>query len=149
MDLFEIAGLPLHPLLVHAVVVLIPLTALALVLGALVPAARRRLGLVTPLAALIVLALLPVTMLAGDALASGLGPIPAVERHAALGRLLWPWVLGMFVVAAVQWVTHRSDRTPSRAARAVIAVAAVITAAGSTVMVVLVGEAGARAVWGA
>jgi hypothetical protein len=104
--------------------------------------------MVTPVAALIVLALLPVTMLAGEALAARVGPIPAVAHHAALGRLLWPWVLGMFVVAAAQWAMHRSRRTPGRTARAIIAVAAVITAAGSTVMVVLVGEAGARAVWG-
>src|SRR5690606_37393735 len=58
---FTIAGLPLHPLLVHAVVILVPLTALALVLGSLWPAARRRLGIVTPLAAALLVVLVPIT----------------------------------------------------------------------------------------
>lgn len=148
MDLFEIAGLPLHPLIVHAVVVLVPLTALALVLGALFPAARRRLGVVTPIAALLVLLLVPVTMLAGEALAAQVGPLPAVLHHADLGRMLWPWTLAMFLVAAVQWGWHRFGAGPGRAAGAVITALALLSGAGSTVMVVLIGEAGARAVWG-
>lgn len=147
MDLFEIAGLPLHPLVVHAVVVLVPLTALALVLGALFPAIRKRLGLATPIAALVLLALVPVTVLAGEALAQRVGPIPAVVHHAELGRMLWPWALALFLVAAGQWAWHRLG-APGRAARAVIAVLAVVVGTGSTIMVVLIGEAGARAVWG-
>lgn len=107
MDPFEIAGLPLHPLIVHAVVVLVPLTALALVLGALVPPARKRLGIVTPIAALVVMALVPLTMLAGEALAQQVGPVPAVLHHAELGRMLWPWTLAMLVVATAQWCWYR------------------------------------------
>lgn len=148
MDLFEIAGLPLHPLIVHAVVILVPLTALALVLGAILPAARKRLGIVTPIAGLIVLVLVPITMLAGEALAQQVGTIPAVVHHADLGRLLWPWTLAMFLVAAVQWCWYRFSEGPRRTARVIIAVLAVVAGAGSTVMVVLIGEAGARAVWG-
>ncbi|WP_254408801.1 DUF2231 domain-containing protein [Streptomyces sp. AC495_CC817] len=148
MDLFEIAGLPLHPLLVHAVVVLVPLTALALVLGALFPRVRRRLGVATPVAALLVLLLVPVTVFAGEALAEQVGPVPAVVHHAELGRMLWPWPLAMFVVAVVQWCWYRFGRAPGRAARTTIAALALLSGAGSTVMVVLIGEAGARAVWG-
>lgn len=147
MDLFEIAGLPLHPLIVHAVVVLVPLTALALVLGALLPSIRKRLGIVTPIAALVVLMLVPLTMLAGEALAQQVGPVPAVLHHADLGRMLWPWTAAMFLVAVAQWCWFRFG-APRRGARAVIAVLAVVTGAGSTIMVVLIGEAGARAVWG-
>jgi hypothetical protein len=148
MDLFEIAGLPLHPLIVHAVVILVPLTALALILGAFLPAARKRLGIVTPLAALVVLVLVPITMLAGEALAEQVGPVPAVLHHADLGRLLWPWTLAMFLVAAVQWCWYRFAEGPRRTARWIVAVLAVVSGVGSTVMVVLIGEAGARAVWG-
>jgi len=156
MDLPDIAGLPLHPLIVHAVVVLLPLTALAVVLGAVLPAARRRLGVVTPLAALIVLALVPVTILAGEDLKEVVGPLPAVEHHEMLGRMLPPWAIGLFVVAAAQWGWHRfrparpdgEHRRGDAAVTVVLAVAAVVVAVGSTVMVVLIGEAGARAVWG-
>ncbi len=156
MDLFEIAGLPLHPLIVHAVVVLVPLTGLALVLGALIPAARRRLGIVTPLAALLVAVLVPVTILAGERLKEQVGPIPQVLHHEALGRMLPPWVLAMLLVAVAQWAWYRF-RTPreggrpartDRIAGIAFAVLSVVVAAGSTTLVVLIGEAGARAVWG-
>lgn len=156
MNLPDVAGLPLHPLIVHAVVVLLPLTALALALGAVVPAARRRLGIVTPLAALLVLVLVPVTILAGEDLKEVVGPLPAVEHHEMLGRMLPPWAIALFVVAAAQWGWHRFRPTRAEGERrrsdavitAVLAGAAVVAAIGSTVMVVLIGEAGARAVWG-
>ncbi|WP_156401987.1 hypothetical protein [Agromyces sp. Soil535] len=45
-DVLQVAGLPLHPLVVHAVVVLTPLTVLALLLGTFRPAARKRLVLI-------------------------------------------------------------------------------------------------------
>ena len=154
MDTFEIAGLPLHPLIVHALVVLLPLTALALVLGTFLPAARRRLGVVTPVAALVVLALTPITVVAGDSLMETVGPLPGVAEHADLGRMLLPWTIALFVVSAAQWAWHRfrperSDpRRSDAVVTAVLAVLAVAVAVGSTVMVVLIGEAGARAVWG-
>lgn len=77
----QVSGLPLHPLLVHAVVVLLPLTVIALLLTQFWPTARRRLGIVTPLAALAVLVLVPITVAAGQNLASLIGPLPAVQTH--------------------------------------------------------------------
>lgn len=152
---FEITGLPLHPLLVHAVVILTPLTALALMLGSVWPAARRRLGIVTPLAALLLVALVPVTVAAGEALQALVGAQPAIETHGGLGRMLLPWVIGMFVVSAVQWSWFRwgtrDADAPRRGARAVTILLAVVTTAvaiGTTVMVALIGDSGARAVWG-
>ena len=155
-DVLQIGGLPLHPLIVHAVVVLTPLTVLALLLGTFWPAARRRLGIVTTLAALLVLVLVPVTVAAGKSLAAALGPIPAVARHQAFGEMLLPWVIGLFVVAATQWAWYRfgdenvrRDR-PGVARGVVIALgaAAVIVGIGTLVTVVLIGDSGARAVWG-
>lgn len=156
MDLLEIAGLPLHPLIVHAVVVLLPLTAFALLLGTFFPTARRRLGIVTPIAALLVLVLVPVTIAAGESLKEIVGPLPSVEHHEMLGRMLPPWALALFIVAAAQWAWYRfrpvrgQDEAPrgGRTVTVILAVAATIVAAGSTVMVVLIGEAGARSVWG-
>lgn len=153
---FEIAGLPLHPLVVHLVVVLVPLTALALVLGGVWPAARRRLGVVPALAAGVLVILVPVTVAAGDALKQVVGPLPAVQTHEGYGRMLLPWVVAMFVVALTQWAWFRwgaPERaeaiTPrARAVSVVLAIAAVLVAVGATVMVVLIGDSGARAVWG-
>ncbi len=152
----EVAGLPLHPLVVHAVVVLTPLTALALVLGSLWPAARRRLGIVTPLAALLLVVLVPITVAAGEALAAVAGAQPSVVAHGDYGRMLLPWVIGMLVIATAQWAwfrwgeprvgAHSAGR--ARLVSIVLAVLAIAAAAGSTVMVVLIGDSGARAVWG-
>ncbi|MFE6967439.1 DUF2231 domain-containing protein [Agromyces sp. NPDC057679] len=155
-DLFQVAGLPLHPLIVHAVVVLTPLTVLALLLGAFWPRARRRLGIVTALGAAVVLALVPITVLAGRSLAERLGPIPAVARHQQFGEMLLPWAIALFVVAAGQWAwfrfaderLRRTSPGAARATRVALAVASVVVAAGTMVLLVLIGDSGARAVWG-
>ena len=152
----DVAGLPLHPLIVHAVVVLTPLTVLALLLGTFWPAARRRLGIVTPLAALVVMVLVPVTINAGLALAETIGEIPAVERHRGFGEMMLPWSIALFVVAAAQWAWYRwGDERVRRdspgIARAVViglAAASLVIGVGIAIVVVLTGDSGARAVWG-
>jgi len=152
----QVGGLPLHPLIVHVTVVLVPLTALAIILGTLWPAARRRLGIVTPLAALVLVILVPITVAAGQALEKVVGERPGVLEHASLGGMLLPWVIAMFVASAAQWAWYRwgvTRATPEHARRTTaisiaIGVVAVIAAVGAVVMVVLIGESGARAVWG-
>src|SRR5664279_2724119 len=106
-ETMQIAGLPLHQLLVHAVVVLIPLTVVAVLLTQFWPVARRRLGIVTPLAALAVLVLVPITVAAGQNLASLIGPLPAVQTHQRYGEMLLPWAVALFVVAVAQWAWFR------------------------------------------
>ncbi|MDP3949472.1 DUF2231 domain-containing protein [Microbacterium sp.] len=153
---FEIGGLPLHPLIVHLVVVLTPLTALALMLSVFWPAARRRLGIVTPLAALFVLILVPITVAAGESLKEVVGPLPAVERHESWGRMLLPWAIALFVVAAAQWAWYRfgrpgavEERPPlARVTGVALGVLAIGVSIGTIVMIVLIGDSGARAVWG-
>ena len=152
----QVGGLPLHPLIVHAVVILVPLTALAIILGTLWPAARRRLGIVTPLAALLVVILVPITVAAGQSLEAVVGQRPGVDQHAGLGGMLLPWAIAMLVASAAQWAWYRwgVPRATSDHARRtavitiVIGVVAIIAAVGAVVMVVLIGESGARAVWG-
>jgi hypothetical protein len=126
-------------------------------LHALWPAAARRLGVVTPIAALVVLVLVPITVNAGEALETMTGVTPQIQRHADLGNGLLPWVIALFVVALAEWawtglaVRFAAERfTPGvrLAVRVVLAVAAVVVAVGTTWDVVLIGDAGARAVWG-
>ena len=100
-------GLPLHPLLVHAVVILIPLTAVALLLAVFWPAARRRLGIVVPIAGLLLVVLVPITVQAGEALKEVVGPIPAVIEHESYGQMVLPWVIALAVVAIGEWVWYR------------------------------------------
>ncbi|UNK69864.1 DUF2231 domain-containing protein [Microbacterium sp. H1-D42] len=147
---FELAGLPLHPLLVHATVVLTPLTALALAVAALWPAARRRMGLALPIAALIVAVLVPVTILAGESLADLVGRTPAVSRHESLGIMLLPWAVALLPASVVVWWMGRPSPAASRRPRWVsvtVAAIAVAVAVVTLVLVVLTGDAGARTVW--
>ncbi|MGH3260818.1 MAG: hypothetical protein ACRET2_18230 [Steroidobacteraceae bacterium] len=153
---YTFAGLPLHILLVHAVVVLVPLTALAVLLHAFWPAAARRLGVVTPLGGLVVLVLTPITINAGMALKNLVGVTPAIQRHADLGPTLLPWAIALFIVALAEWGwtrfgRPRATRMPGRARIIIVlvlAAAATVVAIGSVVDVILIGDAGARAVWG-
>jgi hypothetical protein len=155
-DLIQIAGLPLHPLIVHAVVVLTPLTVLALLLGTFWPRARRRLGIVTTLGAFAVLVLVPITAAAGRSLAGAIGPIPAVARHQQFGEMLLPWAIALFIVTAGQWAWFRyfDERVRldspgvARGARIGLAAASVVVGVGVMVLLVLIGDSGARAVWG-
>ena len=151
---FTLNGLPLHPLLVHAVIALFPLTAAAVVLHVLWPAARRRLGIITPLLGAAAAVVTPVTVLAGMALLKKVGPIPAAEYHASLGILMPYWAGGLLVVSvlAYGWFSWRDRLRISISARAivtaVVAVLGVGVSIGALVMCVVVGEAGSRAVWG-
>lgn len=153
----EFNGLPLHILLVHFAVVLVPLSALCILASALWPAARRRLGIVTPILALVVMILIPIVTDAGQWLLARVTITPLIAAHTALGLLLYPWVVAGFVVALVQWLWHRfavragHARITRRGVRAAVAVvlalASLTVAVGSTVLVVEIGEAGSRAIW--
>lgn len=154
--MWQIAGLPAHPLLVHAVVVLIPLAALMVVVGSVWPAARRRLGILTPIVALVALIFVPLAKEAGEALERQVPESAVLERHTELGDQLLPWAIGLFVVAAGQWLwfrlrerrgERRSAPGRSRVLTLVIAVVAIVVSVGTTVSVVQVGDSGARAVW--
>ncbi|QDP95908.1 hypothetical protein FOE78_08365 [Microlunatus elymi] len=145
--MITINGLPLHPLLIHVVVALLPLTALMAVLGSIWPAAQRKFGLLTPLAALGVLAAVPVTIMAGDQLAAELGLGAAIDRHATLARRLLPMSIALFAVTAAQWGYLRF--LPRRRWLTVVIAAVVIAvAAGTTVQLVMAADAGAQMVWG-
>ncbi|WP_394769727.1 hypothetical protein [Lacisediminihabitans sp.] len=157
---WQFAGLPLHVLLVHFVVIVVPLAALCTVLTAAWPAARRRLGIVTPLIALAALVSVPVTTEAGEWLLARVANTPLIQAHAAIGKSLLPWAFATFVVATAQWawfryfsegdgryrrlVAHRALRLAITVA---LAVAVLVLAAGSIVTVVQIGESGARAIW--
>lgn len=149
-ELFEVAGLPLHPLLVHATVVLTPLTAIALAVAALWPAAGRRIGLALPITALVVAVLVPITVLAGQSLADVVGRTAPVDRHESLGLMLLPWAIAMLPASIIVWWVGRSTTKPSQRPTwmtVVIAAVAVAIAAATLALVVLTGDAGARAVW--
>lgn len=156
---YVVSGLPLHVLLVHGTVVFVPLAAVCTVLSIVWPAARRRLGIVTPLLALAALVMVPITQQSGEWLMQRVDTTPAITTHSILGGTLLPWVIGVFIVAMAQWLWFRYGTTQADGIRrklgtagsrvaGVVAVVLVLVLCGGTVYkVVEIGEAGSRAVW--
>ena len=160
---WEFNGLPLHVLIVHAVVIVVPLAALCAVCTAFWPAVRRRLGILTPLIALTALVLVPLAVQAGEWLQSRLVNVtPLLGEHTSLGRTMLPWAIALFLVAALQWGWYRyingdgdgarsasvlRSRTGRLIATVIIDLVVVVSAVGAVVTVALIGESGSRAVW--
>jgi hypothetical protein len=145
-------GLPTHAIVVHATVVFLPLAAFAVLLHAFWPAARRRLGVVTPLLAGVALVLVPLATQSGENLERSVGRSRLVERHAELADGMLPWAIGLFVVAAGLWLLDRRAARPSGGRRprwlpVVAGALAVVAAVGTVQQVVRVGHAGAEATW--
>lgn len=148
----EVNGLPAHILLVHAVVVLIPIAALLTVLAAIWPAARRRLGIITPLVALVALILVPVTTEAGEWLGDRVYPTELIREHMALGDTVLWFTVGLFVAALLAWgvptlIVRRTKKAPAPWIGVVVAVVAVVLAGAAVFQVFRVGESGSKAVW--
>jgi hypothetical protein len=110
--LHTIFGLPTHVLLIHVVVVLVPLAALFTGLSAVWPAARHKLGFISPLTSLIALIFVPITVSAGSWLKNQLhysGALEArIQHHANLAGGFGWYALGLFVVSAAVWWVGRT-----------------------------------------
>jgi hypothetical protein len=161
----KISGLPTHALVVHAVVVLLPLAAIAGVAVALVPALRRRYGELVAALTIVAVASVPVATHSGqhlfDRKSATFGPANTaeaalMEQHRELGHQLWPWavvlLVGVLLVVGPPLLLARTHRNPANPAwtrgLALLAAAAVLVgAAGTTIMVYRIGEAGSRAAW--
>jgi hypothetical protein len=147
-----ITGIPAHALLVHAIVVLAPLTALLEILCALWPAARRRFVWLVLAFAAVTMALTPLTTSAGDWLFNQQSqPSNILITHANRGQWMILFSAGLLVVAialaVMQWLENRSDK-PRTVATIVVAIIALVVGVSSIVGVVRIGDAGAEAVWG-
>ena len=163
-------GLPLHVLMVHAVVVLIPLSAVLLVLVAFWPAARARFAELTAVLAVLALISVPITTQAGEWLERRVARTPLVHTHTQLGDTMLPWAIGLAVLAVAVAVRHRlaARRAPAaephgveiregghrdgaggrdRVLGGILAALALVVAVGSTVTVYRIGDSGARASW--
>jgi uncharacterized membrane protein len=154
----ELNGVPLHPLVVHAVVVLGPLAALTGLAYAAVP--RWRWLLRWPLLVLAVLtaatAFLATTS-GEELLEARPGLEELVEEHEESGELLRNVALGFVPVAVLAaWALGgasalASGRGSQETRGALGMAAAVLLAAASVALLValfLAGDSGAQAVWG-
>jgi hypothetical protein len=147
-----IAGLPAHALLVHAIVVLAPLTALLEILCAIWPAARQRFVWLVLAFAAVNLVLTPLTTDAGEWLLNQRSRVNAVlQAHAERGEWMIYFSVALFVVAValavLHWLEGRSDRRRA-VANVVVAIVALLVGVSSIITVVRIGDSGAHSVWG-
>jgi hypothetical protein len=167
--MFTVSGVPAHPLLVHAVVVLIPLAALGAVAVAVRPVWARPYGLLVAAGALGGAVSAVLARIAGEQLEDAIEITPSfepvIDQHERFGTLVvitaWPFALlaiAAFVLArrgsgasrhgTARHADHDRDvlTRPGRATRVVAALAALagLVATGATV---LAGHSGGAAVW--
>lgn len=142
----EINGVPLHPLVVHAAVVFGPLGAVAALAHVVLPSWRARLRWPMVGLALLATGAIVAAFLTGNNFLSSrpdLGQLAAVQTHKARGTLLL-WVsLGFAVVALGVGARREWSGWTGHLVHVLLGVAAVAV----LVLVVLTGDAGARAVW--
>jgi cytochrome b involved in lipid metabolism/uncharacterized membrane protein len=144
-----INGVPVHPLVVHAAVVLVPLAAFGVLLMVVVPRFSRSLGWVVALAAAAATGACFVAKEAGEQLAKRVGQ-PGYD-HAALGTWMPFFTTVLTVAAFLLWLVDRRKAEDRPAPRGllgiVVAVLAALIAVSNLVWVFRVGDSGARSVW--
>ncbi len=153
-------GIPMHPLFVHAAVMLVPITALVMILVAVWPAAQRKLGISVPILSVVAAVSVAFTIQAGEALEEHVKETALVQAHTEAADGIAPWIVLLVVAACVQWavfrfVTNRkdSDKVPAFGATsrkviaAVVGLLVVAGAVGATWEIYLIGDAGAKSVW--
>jgi hypothetical protein len=162
-----ILGLPVHPLVVHATVVVVPTAAAVVAVAAVWPRFRRWAGFLPLLLSAAAVVLVPVSTSSGEALEHHLPPSALVEAHAHLadGLLLPVLILGLAALA-VTWIYLKEQAReqpdgrlapivariggPGRPPLPVIAVIVLIAAVGSfgtLLQVARIGHSGAKAAW--
>jgi uncharacterized membrane protein YqjE len=151
VEIEELFGLPAHPLVVHAAVVLLPLAALVTIVCAAAPRLRRHYAPAALALAIAALVAVGLAQGSGEALEEQVEETELVEEHTGQGERVLPWAIGVVVAAGAVAVTpavlRRRPETSPRAATAVVVVLSLIAGVGATWTVVDVGHSGAKATW--
>jgi cytochrome b involved in lipid metabolism len=142
-------GIPVHPLVVHAAVVFVPLTALGMIVMAIWPRFSAKLGWLVAVSAVLATVFSFAAKESGEVLQGRVGE-PGFD-HAELGDVM-PIFAGFLLIAVVAlWLIDRSapadGPAPRRGLRITVAIVGVLIAVGNLVWVYQVGDSGAKSVW--
>jgi hypothetical protein len=152
----QVFGLPMHILVNHAVIVLVPLTVLTGLGFALVPRWRWLLRWPLAVGAVVAFGSTFVARQSGLAFFDRLGEPEFVRAHRDNGTLLL-WIVLAFAIVAliaafaltgpspIRGAIEREG--PARAIQLVVAVVLVVASLAAGVQVIRTGDSGARAVW--
>ena len=150
-------GLPAHVLLVHAIVVLLPLSAVLLVLTACWPAARSRLALPNAILSVLVVLLVPLTTSAGEWLERRVPESTLLHQHTELGDSAIFYAIPIAVLALIVWWRDREARDTSgrrswlaplsTAVTGAVAVLALVIGSVGVYGIYRIGDSGSKAAW--
>ncbi|MGC3955123.1 MAG: hypothetical protein QM804_12915 [Propionicimonas sp.] len=140
----DIALPPLHPLIVHAAVVLLPLTALGAIVVLLSSRARERYGSLLAVVALVAVASTFAARFSGEALAGTTTGMGTLGAHMFWG-LIAPWPAAALAVTLIGFLW--ASRGNRRALRLTLGILTALAALASLAVVVITGHLGATAVW--
>jgi hypothetical protein len=153
----QINGLPVHALVIHAAVVLVPLLALTAIVYAVLPRWRAKVGWAAGLLAIAAPVTAWVATESGEELldrlvANGLSgaPLRALDEHMDFGQLTFKvtLALGVVTLALIALTLRSTGKKLPRVAEIGLAVIVVALAAVSSYYVFKTGDSGAQAVWG-
>jgi uncharacterized membrane protein len=164
----ELFGLPAHPLVVHAAVVLVPLAAIGVVVIAFWPAARARLGVAVVVIAALGTVFAYLAAESGEYLEEQVEETEQVEEHAELGdsglASAAAVLLGAVAVTGFGLYERRRSATSGSAdsssgetaqgsdrklvyLRTGVGVVAVVLVSLGTLQIARIGHSGAKATW--
>ena len=142
-----IFGLPVHPLMVHGAVVLVPLVAIAGLVMSYLPSFSRRYGKAILILAAVAQISLFVAKQSGESFEERLGK--DVQRHADLGSVAPFTFIPLLILLYLRWRLDREGATTgSPAVRRLVSILLVAAAILALVYIFLTGHSGADSVWG-
>ena len=149
----EIAFPPLHPLVVHAAVVLLPLAAIGALVIVLWGRARERYGSLVAAGAIAAAGAVIAARLSGEVLAGTTTGTGTLGAHMFWG-LIAPWPAGILALAVTGYVlvarrasTVGNDQPTKNVLQTTLAIVTAAAAVVSLVVVIITGHLGATAVW--
>ena len=144
-----INGVPVHPLVVHAVVVLLPLTIVGALVMVFKPAWRLKYGHLVAAAGVLAVIFMPIATSSGEALEERVG---RPGEHAEMGdQLIWFSLPLVLLVIAMWWLERRKAEGKPAIGPSVLptalSVLVVIASLAAGFQVYRVGDSGAKAAW--
>lgn len=139
--LYSISGLPVHPLIVHFAVVILPLAATALIALIYMPKLKSQYSFITTIAVVLGSAAVFVAKQSGEALSEKIGtPV----KHADYASLL-TYTAFIFMVLTLIW--YRSSKGRKSRVVTPLGHTTVLAAIAVLILTFLTGHTGAEAVW--